>query len=234
MGDNNIKLKDIKNVLDVFKPKVVKPTKKIINIEGKIYDVSYADLMNGDRRKLDKTKAYVVNGFAIPYRGKTKDGDVSEVGIYKLGKDDLIIELPKTDDERNTYSEDNIIPLSPDEIYKNLKVAISNVYDVSTDIENVKKFEIHDNDNALMYLVKMANNLKEIDIAEYKVRFEDQGDFSNKTRPLKKSHNLTFDLFVYLCNVLDLEWSITVKDRDGCLNPMNKEIRYTSDHFEKG
>ena len=72
-----------------------------------------------------------------------------------------------------------------------------------------------------MKAVKEAINLKKVDKKQYESRFD---QFQNDIR-LLKGKSITLGKMISICNNFDISAEITLRDREGCANPMNSEIK---------
>ena len=61
---------------------------------------------------------------------------------------------------------------------------------------------------------------KQVDIKQYENRFD---QFQNDIR-LLKGNSITLGKLISTCNNFDISAEITLRDREGCANPMNSEI----------
>ena len=72
-----------------------------------------------------------------------------------------------------------------------------------------------------MKSVKVAINLKQVDIKQYENRFD---QFQNDIR-LLKGKSITLAKLISTCNNFDISAELTLRDREGCANPMNTELK---------
>ena len=78
-----------------------------------------------------------------------------------------------------------------------------------------------DEEDAKMKAVKEAINLKQVDIKQYENRFD---QFQNDIR-LLKGKSITLAKLISTCNNFDISAELTLRDREGCANPMNTELK---------
>lgn len=90
--------------------------------------------------------------------------------------------------------------------------------------ENIFQAHIKDSNLPELKATKEVINSKNIDLTDYKVKLEE--DFSNITRIIKDPNNdsITFNRMRTLMNAMDVEVTLTFKDKPNAINPMGKEI----------
>ena len=93
--------------------------------------------------------------------------------------------------------------------------------EILTNKDNIFNLNIGPDDTPEMKAVKEAINLKQVDIKQYENRFD---QFQNDIR-LLKGKSITLGKLISTCNNFDISAEITLRDREGCANPMNSEIK---------
>ena len=86
--------------------------------------------------------------------------------------------------------------------------------------ENILCLTTGPNDTPEMKALKGAINAKQIDKKLYEDRF---AQFQNNMRLLKGS-SITLSKMIEICNGFDIACELTLRDKDGAVNPMNTEI----------
>ena len=86
--------------------------------------------------------------------------------------------------------------------------------------ENVLYLTISQDDTPEMRALKTAINAKQVNKKAYEDRFD---QFQNDMR-LLKGNSITLAKMIGLCNGFDISCVMTLKDRDGAVNPMGTEI----------
>lgn len=87
--------------------------------------------------------------------------------------------------------------------------------------DNIYNVPIKDEDTPEMKLFKDALNKKSIDIMSYKPRFS--SDFSNDIRVIQ-GDSITFGKLKKLASILDMEVTVSIKDKQGAANPIGEEL----------
>ena len=181
------------------------------------------------RTKLKKDKAYIKGDFIYLYKGKIKDrSDINGPGIYKLDKEVIFIEPEGKD--RIRYDIDNVNELSPSSIFDKVSEDVSKFVQPS-DIEIINNNSeiftptIRPEDDFLKYIVKKAILDKKINLKNYKDRFTNEYALNNMKSGLSKSTKMTVPNFIKWCEILGLDWEMTIKDNgDDTINPLSENI----------
>ena len=130
-------------------------------------------------------------------------------------------------DEKHTemYSDKNIIDFNNAKDISDIIKKDNLVRDIENDIlttkDNIFQLNIGNNDMPVMVALKQAINSKQVDIKQYEDRFD---QFQNDIRLLKGS-NITLGKLVSTCDNFDISAELILKDKEGCANPMNIEIK---------
>lgn|SRR5574344_46589 len=172
--------------------------------------------------------AYLKGKYIYPYMGTTLNKNV--IGIYNTFKGIKIIK-PFTKKDKKKYSKSNTYVLDMEMINntiltKGLKKEKIDLILGETD--EVFSPLITDEDNRLQILIKMALQEKQIDLKNYLPRFKDQTDMNNLKRSLLKHGKMSYEKFLRWCEILDLEFEITLDDSINSIQPMNNTIYYNS------
>lgn len=169
----------------------------------------------------------------LPFRGKTKTlEDCKMCGIYKVGNEiKFIYPFGK---KKKLYSENNIYEQSLDYINGILETEdISNKLEQNIlllDTGDVFAPPIEKSDNLLQMIVKDILIRKQVDIKAYQPRFDSATDMNNYKRSLT-NHGMSEEKFRRWCEILDVDFEITYKDKKGCLNPMGDDFVGNSNIF---
>ena len=185
---------------------------------------------NEDDFSPKKGEAYIKGKFVFPYRGKYKENDKKKkVGVY-LNKDGYPIFIkPFNKNKRNTYSVSNIYKIELNSIKSIIEyegVLDPDVNVIMGETDDVFAPLITEDDNALQILIKEALRDKQIDLKHYKNRFVDGSKMSNCKGAMFKHGKMSLEKFLIWADVLDLEVTISIKDKKGCMNPMNNTHTY--------
>lgn len=190
--------------------------------------VSYAVKPFEDCDKFLHGFAYLKGKYIYPYMGTMLNKNV--IGIYNTFKGIKIIK-PFTKKDKKKYSKSNTYVLDMEMINntiltKGLKKEKIDLILGETD--EVFSPLITDEDNRLQILIKMALQEKQIDLKNYLPRFKDQTDMNNLKRSLLKHGKMSYEKFLRWCEILDLEFEITLDDSINSIQPMNNTIYYNS------
>ena len=159
--------------------------------------------------------------------GKLDDKKKKKVGVYKDEDDSYRFIKPISRKKAEKYSIEKIYSIEKDTIkkIKEKEGLIARDLDiVLAESDEVFKPPICDSDNVLQRLIKKALDKKEIDIKNYVSRFDNPGDMSNFKRALLHHGKMSVEKFIKWCYVLDLEFTVTIRDKEGAISPMNEEI----------
>ena len=153
-----------------------------------------------------------------------KNRNDSDVGIY-YQNNGVVCEVKKPEPDDHIYDSSNIIDYSDCKTVKDVINKDNLVRDIENEIlttkDNIFSLNIGPDDTPEMKAVKEAINLKQVDIKQYENRFD---QFQNDIR-LLKGKSITLGKLISTCDNFDISAELILKDRDGCANPMNSEIR---------
>ena len=192
---------------------------KKMKIKNKMYNVtSLEDYYENKQIYNNKYTAIEVKGNVLPVKGKSdKDPGIYPNDTYAY------IKLPSEEDLEE-YSAKNIIDYSK---AKNIEDIINKdnlVRDIENELletkDNIFQLNIGSEDTPEMVAIKQAINSKQVDIKQYEDRFE---QFQNDIR-LLKGKSITLGKLISTCENFDISAELTLKDKEACANPMNKEI----------
>ena len=190
-------------------------------INNRLYDVVTMD------EYTDNQDLYNPRFTAIEAHDKVlpiKNRNDSDVGIY-YQNNGVVCEVKKPEPDDHTYDSSNIIDYSDCKTVKDVINKDNLVRDIENEIlttkDNIFSLNIGPDDTPEMKAVKEAINLKQVDIKQYENRFD---QFQNDIR-LLKGKSITLGKLISTCDNFDISAELILKDRDGCANPMNSEIR---------
>lgn len=199
-------------------------SKKYVDIKDEIYRVEKFD----EEKKLKKGFAYSKGKLVYPYMGKYNHHKNNKIGVYKDEEEDRYrFVKPISKKKAKKYSIDKIYSIEKDTIkkIKEKEGLITRDLDIMlAESDDVFKPQICDSDNVLQRLIKKALDKKEIDIKNYVARFDNPGDMSNFKRALLHHGKMSVEKFIKWCYVLDLEFTVTIRDKQGAASPMDEEI----------
>lgn len=160
------------------------------------------------------------HGKVLPIKSKNDSG----VGIY-YQNDAAVCTVIKPEPDDHNYDDSIIIDYSDCKTVKDVIQKDNLVRDIENEIltnkDNIFSLNIGPDDTPEMKAIKEAINLKQVDIKQYENRFD---QFQNDIR-LLKGNSITLGKLISTCNNFDISAEITLRDREGCANPMNSEIR---------
>ena len=145
-----------------------------------------------------------------------------------------IIFVEPKEKEKKKYDVDNINELSTSSIFDKVSQETDKFIQPS-DIEiinnNSEMFTptIRPEDDFLKYIVKKAILDKKINLKNYKNRFTNEYALNNMKSGLSKSTKMTVPNFVKWCEILGLDWEMTVSDNgDDNINPLSEPINISN------
>ena len=191
-----------------------------IDIKDDIYRVEKYE----EGMELKKGFAYIKGKLVYPYMGKYKGK--KKAGVY-IDDGEYIFVRPLTKKKINKYKKENVYRIEKDTIkkIKELEGMLTKDLDlILAESDEVFAPNILDSDNVLQILVKKALAKKQVDIKNYVSRFDNAGDMSNFKRALLHHGKMSVEKFIKWCYVLDLEFTVTIRDKDGAVSPMGEEI----------
>lgn len=190
-------------------------------INNRLYDVvdmdeytEHQDLYN------PRFTAIETNGKVLPIKNKND----SDVGIY-YQNNGIMCNVKKPEPDDHTYDSSIIIDYGDCKTVKDVINKDNLVRDIENEIlttkDNIFSLNVGPDDTPEMKAVKEAINLKQVDIKQYESRFD---QFQNDIR-LLKGKSITLGKLISTCDNFDISAELILKDREGCANPMNSEIR---------
>lgn len=205
-----------------------------IDIDGLLYRVYGYNR----KQKLKKDTGYIIDDVVYIYRGKlSKAGKHPKPGIYKDDLGDYKFIDPSPTEIERQYSVDHIVEVDEESI---LDMVTSNPDNFlqQEDIELINNNRelyiptITEEDDFLKYIVKKTIIEKEINISDYKSRFPSEYALNNMKSGLKRTTRMTVPNFISWCEILGVNWEITISD-NGTDNiaPLKKPITLRSDEF---
>ena len=200
--------------------------RKTINIisEDEFKRISNEETTN---RKLYNNLGVEKNGYIYPIVNIDKQNmDPSNIGLFDYGPL-AQYNHPISEKDLQEYSASNIIDFDKtDSLQSNIQTFAEQNKDTSAivvDKDNIYTINISENDSDEFKLLKQAINAKQINLDDYRDRFD--GGFSNNIRLLTGSNNITFGKLKTFCDAFDIEVSLKLSDKPNCKNPMNKEFK---------
>lgn len=195
---------------------------KKAKIGNKLYDVTtmdeyiqYPDLYN------PKLTAIEAHGKVLPVMSKTDIGP----GYYCPQQNYMVCTVQKPNDDDHEYDASNIIDygncdtiqsvIQTNELVKNIE------NEILTTKDNIFNLNIGDDDAPQMKALKQAINMKNMDVRQYESRFD---QYQNDIR-LLRGKSITLSKLISTCDNFDISAELVLKDKEGCANPMNAEIR---------
>ena len=213
------------------KCKVFINTQPVIIIDDEYFEVD--TFMEGI--KLKKNVAYIVGDYVYIYRGKYKSDDSYKPGIYK--KDDEYIFVEPDKKRKDKFSIDNINELSPTSIFEQVENNVEDFVQLS-DIETINNNSeiftpmLKDDDDFLKHIVKKIILDKKINLKNYKSRFSNEYALNNMKSGLSKTTKMTVPNFMKWCEILGVDWEMTVTDSgEDNLNPLSETIRVSNKDY---
>lgn len=186
--------------------------------------------------KFENCAAYVVGDYVYPFRGSVTvddDFDKLEPGIYKYNGTYYYVPV-KSKIEKETYSTENITSISLSSIWDevtNNKENFITEEDREMINSNVKEYRptVKDTDDPLKKLIKEAIIEKGVNVNLYKGAFDKKHGLTNTKSTLNSKTNLTILKFFQWCELLGLNYRISVYDNGtDKYYPLKTELRYDS------
>ena len=190
-------------------------------INNRLYDVVDMEEYTQNRDLYNpKFTAIEAHNKVFPIKSKNDSG----VGMY-YQNNGLVCEVKKPNPDDTTYDASNIIDYSDCKTVSDIIKTNDLVRDIENEIlttkENIFQLNIGPDDTPEMKAVKEAINLKQVDIKNYENRFD---QFQNDIR-LLKGKSITLGKLISTCDKFDISAELTLRDREGCANPMNTELK---------
>jgi hypothetical protein len=164
-----------------------------------------------------------MNGMVYPVQKKF---DPTVPGVYDVGP---CLKYVKPTENADQYRSENITDFGKPQNFKDLidqqdhlrkgREAI-----LTTKENKVFNPKIAEDDTPELSITKEAIILKDIDIESYRTEFG--LDYPNILRLFKdpKNKNITINRMKTVCNAMDIEMTVTLKDKKNAINPMGKEL----------
>lgn len=155
-----------------------------------------------------------------------KDARTAEgPGIYRDNKSPFSeIKVPKVGEE-GEYASD-IIDFGSSKSFEELRDKQKKYMEQDNQIfanpENITTYQITEDTSPAMAALKIAINKKKIDIDLYKDKFG-ANNFANIKRKLKDD-DITLNMLLNISEVMGIEVSMSLKDKEGTPNPIGEEI----------
>lgn len=202
-----------------------------------IIDDEYYKVNVGIPGKFKKGMAYLIDHeVVLPYMGKVKSiKEATRPGIYRINNEIEYI-MPDSKQEKIKYSDDNIIETDPDAIFRDIsknRDSFINTDDIEIINNNSEVYFplINEGDDFLKIIIKKAIQEKKININNYKDKFPNNHALTNMKSGLKRDTKMTVTNFKSWCEVLGLDWEVTLKDSgEDRLSPLKEPITITTDY----
>lgn len=197
-------------------------------------DSYYAIEMIG--RQFEEHAAYVIGDYVYPYLGQLSvddDFDKLAPGIYKYGGKYHYSPV-RTKSEKEIYSTNNITSISLKSIWEevaNNKQNFITEEDREMINSNVKEYRptVKAGDDPLKKLIKEAIIEKGVNVNLYKGAFDKKHGLTNTKSTLNSKTNLTILKFFQWCELLGLNYKISVYDNGtDKYYPLKTELRFDS------
>ena len=200
---------------------------KKVELERKLYSVVDMEdySVNSDLYN-PRTTAIEVAGLVLPVRNPAIDNGV---GIYIKKPEhgqEMVADVIKPAPEREAeYSAEKVIDFSRPSDITEIISKNEMLRDLQSDLMvnndgNTFFLTIGPQDTPEMKALKTAINAKQIDKRAYEDRFP---QFQNDMR-LLKGNTITLGKMITVCNGFDISCTITLRDKDGAINPMGTEV----------
>lgn len=202
--------------------------KKIV-IDGSSYDVismEEFDRLSSLPNPIYQNLCVEINGYVYPVSKTFKPEEVCISSTKYMNT----FRMPETEEEKEKYSSKKIIDFNNvkgirDNILVNEK--LRSAEEAKLAIVNTElQLDIPESNSAELRAIKQAINDKHIDADSYKQKFPSNSDFNNDMRALKNGelNNISFFKAKRILNAFDLDMYITLQDKPGAVNPINKVI----------
>lgn len=194
---------------------------KKMEINGKLYSVvDIDDFTENIELHNAKYTAIEVGDKVLPIRSsiETAPGIYYEPGA-------LVSKVIKPDEDDHEYDIDKMIDLSSPKDIGEVIEKNELIRNIQTDLmvsgkDNIFHLQITQKDTPEMKILKEAINSKQVDKKAYESRFT---QFQNDMR-LLKGNSITLSKLIGICEGFDISCVLTLRDKDGAVNPMKKEL----------
>ena len=184
--------------------------------------VSPKELINSSSDDINRI-GIIVNDVVYPLRSRTD----SRPGVYPVNRYLSVLRNPKGEEIDNYAATDkNIIDFNNSKSIQDI-INAKNKYlqmesTILTSADNITMPIDHPDDSPEMMALKEAIRSKHIDINKYEQRF---GPNFNNDRRLLDKNTITLAKLKTMANALDMDISLTIKDKPGNIpNPIGKVI----------
>ena len=150
---------------------------------------------------------------------QTVDGIIEDVTTIVLNLKNIVV--------KNNTEETKILKLYADKEGVVTAGEIEKDPDIEIINNNSEIFTptIRPEDDFLKYIVKKAILDKKINLKNYRERFSNDYALNNMKSGLSKSTKMTVPNFIKWCEILGLDWEMTIKDNgDDTINPLSENI----------
>lgn len=185
--------------------------------------------------KLKKGNAYHILGddYVLPYKGKATNIENEDPGIYKTNNGYEVVH-PFTEEDMDKYGMVNIVSYDPGAIFNDIdknKDNFINVEDIEVINNNSDVYcpAIAENDDPWKVAIKTAIQNKQINLSNYKDKFGNAHALTNTKSTMRKNTKMTVTNFIRLCEVLGLDWTITLTDNgEDKISPLKEPVVVSS------
>lgn len=193
---------------------------KKMKIYNKMYEVTtQEDFMKSPNNFPSGIVAVHVQDQVLPFRGAggvTPGFYATEIASYAI----------MDDQENSQYSDKNILDFDSCKNYKDLIEMNHSLKSLENEIlasnSNLYVPKINEDDTPEMIGLRQAIIEKKIDIDSYQDRFG--ASFNNDKRILNNANSITFQKLKSVATNLDMDVTLTISDKDGCPNPIGRDI----------
>ena len=192
-----------------------------IEIGNKLYSVAEMDEYTENKDVYTpKNTALIVGDKVLPIRSSVDSGP----GVY-YQDGAMTANIVKPSDDDTKYNIENMIDLSNPKDIGEVIEKNQLIRDIQSDLmvsgkDNIFCLTITQKDTPEMKALKEAINSKQVDKKTYESRFT---QFQNDMR-LLKGNSITLSKLIGICNGFDISCILTLKDKEGAANPMEREI----------
>jgi hypothetical protein len=205
----------------------------VIFIDDEVYEVYTFNKIV----KLKDKCAYVIDDYVYIYHGDCEMVNEDIPGIY-LVDNNIYFNKPNKEN-RSKYTIDKIVDTEEvsDRIFNLIesgKVAMATVEDIDIVNNNANVFTpvIHPDDDFLKIIIKKVILDKKINLKNYAHKFKDDSMMTNMKSSLGKSTKMTVSYFKIWCEVLGINWDMTISDNGTDKDaPLMNEIQVNIDNY---
>lgn len=197
---------------------------KKIELDNKLYNVVTMQEYTTNRDLYNpKNTAIELGNIVLPLKSYHTD---TGPGLYYSNGDAYGMIKKPSEENMDKYSISNVIDLNDSKDIGELIQKNNMLKDLQADLmvsgnnANIFCLPITKEDTPEMAALKQAINMKQVDKRNYEDRFT---QFQNDMR-LLKGNSITLGKMIGICNGFDISCSLTLRDKDNAVNPMNNEI----------